>query len=81
MEYLIVFLLVAVVISLFDAMYYLARDSGQRDRNRVVKALTVRIGLSVLLFLVVAAGALLGLIEPHDVDSQRAASQQVDEDE
>lgn len=67
MKVVLIVLLVAIVVSLFDAMFYLARDSGSRDRKRVAKALTVRIGLSLVLFLVVVFSAVFGLIDPHGI--------------
>ncbi len=65
MKWLVLFILAVIVLSLAEAMYYLARDSGEASKTRVVKALTVRIALSILLFAVVAASAFFGLIEPH----------------
>ncbi len=59
----IVSLLVFVVVSLFTALYRLNKDDG--DSTRVVKALAVRVGLSILIFLLIMLGAKLGLIEPN----------------
>ena len=58
-------LLGLIVFSLAEAMFFLARDDGKRDRTRMVRALTVRISLSLLLFLVLIAGYFFGFIEPH----------------
>ncbi len=61
---LIVLLLLLVIIgSLGSAMFFLVRDSG--DSTRTVKALTVRIGLSFLAFLILMGGYFLGYIQPH----------------
>ena len=60
MHFILYILLAAIVLSLIEAMYYLARDSGEKDRTRVVRALTVRIGLSLLLFVAVVIGNLFG---------------------
>ncbi len=60
MKIVFVVLLVAICISLAVAMFHLARDSGQRDRTRVVKSLSLRIGLSLLLFVLVVTFALFG---------------------
>ena len=59
----IVLLLIFVVISLFTALYRLNKDEG--DSTRVVKALAVRVGLSVFIFILILIGAKLGLIEPN----------------
>lgn len=69
MKYLLIAILLLIVVSLADAMFYLARSSGKRDDKRVARALTVRIGLSFVLFVVALLGILFGFIEPHDVVS------------
>jgi hypothetical protein len=53
-----------IVLSLAEAMWYLARDSGRVERRRVAKALTARIALSLFLFALLMAGAGIGLLEP-----------------
>jgi len=59
----VVVLLLFVVISLFTALYRLNKDDT--NSTRVVKALSVRIGLSIFLFILILVGAKLGLIEPN----------------
>lgn len=59
----IVLLLVFVLISLFTALYRLNKDDG--NSTRVVKALAVRVGLSILIFILIMIGAKFGLIEPN----------------
>ncbi|MFZ0789694.1 MAG: twin transmembrane helix small protein [Chromatiaceae bacterium] len=56
-----------IVFSLAQGMYYLAKDDGETDKNRVVRALTVRIVLSLTLFGLLILGYVFGLIEPHGV--------------
>jgi hypothetical protein len=59
----IVLVLLIIVASLGSALYYLFKD---RERSpRTVHALTVRIGLSIGLFLVLLIGFGAGLIKPH----------------
>jgi hypothetical protein len=53
-----------IVLSLAEAMWYLTRDSGRVGRRRMVKALTARIALSLVLFALLMAGAMVGLIAP-----------------
>ncbi|MGH8757883.1 MAG: twin transmembrane helix small protein [Burkholderiales bacterium] len=60
----IVFLFIAVILySLGSALYYLVKDKGQSDRT--VKALTVRITFSIVLFLILMLGFYFGLISPQ----------------
>jgi hypothetical protein len=56
----VVLLLLAIIGSLFSGLFFLYRDraSGQR----MAKALTWRIGLSIMLFLLLLAGFRFGLI-------------------
>ena len=63
----VVLLLLFIVVSLVQGMYYLARDDGERDKTRVVRALTVRILLSFLLFAILMIGFLTGIIQPNSV--------------
>lgn len=49
-----------ILASLASALYYLIKDKGQSDRT--VKMLTVRVGLSLTLFLLLMAGYYFGFI-------------------
>jgi hypothetical protein len=52
--------IVLILASLGSALYYLLKDQGKSDR--VVKALTVRVGLSMLLFIALMASYHFGWI-------------------
>ncbi len=54
-----------IVFSLFEGMYFLAKDDGDVTKTRVVKALTVRIVLSITLFGLLILGHFTGVLEPH----------------
>jgi hypothetical protein len=57
---LVVFIFLAFILfSLFSALYYVWKDRGRSDR--AVKALTVRVILSIVLFLMLIIGYKLGL--------------------
>jgi hypothetical protein len=58
----VILMLLAIVGSLFSALIFLYRNQGQKDR--MVKALTLRIGLSMTLFALLMAGAYFGIIPP-----------------
>jgi uncharacterized BrkB/YihY/UPF0761 family membrane protein len=49
-----------IVLSLGSALYYLVKDKGQSERT--VKALTVRISLSIVLFVMLMASYYFGWI-------------------
>ncbi len=61
----IVFALIGIVISLGSALFHLVTDKG--DSKKMVRALTVRIGLSVSLFIVILVAWAMGIITPHGV--------------
>lgn len=61
----IIALLVFIAFSLGSALYFLMRDPGQS--TRVVKALSWRIGLSVVLFVLLMVAFKLGWITPHSL--------------
>ena len=54
-----------IIFTLAQGMYYLAKDDGEADKTRVVRALTLRISLSLVLFALLFIGYLTGFIEPH----------------
>jgi cytochrome bd-type quinol oxidase subunit 2 len=62
---LIVVVLVAIVASLGSGLFHLVKDDGRS--KRMVNALTVRIALSVLLFVLLFVAWKSGLIEPHGI--------------
>lgn len=60
MRYAVIAFLVFIVLSLGSALYYLVRDKGSSDRT--VKALTIRVVLSITLFLLLMLGFYFGII-------------------
>ena len=61
-----IFLLIGfIVYSLAQGMYWLAKDDGAVDKTRMVKALTVRIVLSLVLFALLIVGYFTGFLKPH----------------
>jgi cytochrome bd-type quinol oxidase subunit 2 len=62
---LVVCVLVGIVASLGSALFHLARGKG--DSRKMVRALTVRVGLSVALFILLMGAWALGLISPHGI--------------
>ena len=53
-------MLIGVVGSLFSGLFFLYRDRGGSERT--AKALTLRIGLSIVIFVLLLAGFRFGLI-------------------
>lgn len=60
MKILVLFFVAFILTSLFSALYFLLRDKGGSERT--VKALTVRVALSVALFALLMLGFHFGII-------------------
>jgi cytochrome bd-type quinol oxidase subunit 2 len=60
---LIIVCLIAIVISLGSGLFFMVRE--ERDSKRMVRALTVRVALSVTLFVLLFLAWFLGLIQPN----------------
>ena len=60
MRYVVIAVLVLIVASLGSALFYMVTDHG--SSKRMVKALAVRVGLSVALFLFLMASYYFGFI-------------------
>jgi Protein of unknown function (DUF2909) len=57
---LIIIAMLGIAFSLFSALYYLMK--GNSNNESVVKALTIRITVSIVLFLLLMLGFYLGII-------------------
>jgi len=63
MKYIILTLLALILASLGGALYSMVKDKGQSKRT--VKFLSMRIALSLGLFLILIIGIATGIIVPH----------------
>lgn len=60
MRIVVLLFIAVIVLSLGSALYYLVKDKGQSERT--VKALTVRISLSIFLFVMLMASYYFGWV-------------------
>jgi heme/copper-type cytochrome/quinol oxidase subunit 4 len=60
MKIVIIVLLFAVIASLFSGLFFVYKDKG--NSKRAVTALTIRIGLSLLVFAILIGSYWLGLV-------------------
>ena len=67
----IVLIFIGIVASLASGLFYLVNDKG--DSRRTLRALTMRIGLSIGLFVFLMILIGLGVIEPHGVYPEPSA--------
>ncbi len=62
-KFFVIAMLIAIVVSLGSAFFSLFRNKG--EGTSTVKALTIRVALSVTLFIILMVLASLGIIKPH----------------
>ncbi|OGT37141.1 MAG: hypothetical protein A3F12_05375 [Gammaproteobacteria bacterium RIFCSPHIGHO2_12_FULL_38_14] len=65
MKAIIILFLIFIFFALGSALYYLVKDKGTSDR--IVKALTWRIALSLVLFILLLVAYAFGWIVPHSI--------------
>lgn len=71
-KWVVILFLIVILFSLGSALYYLVRD---REKSpRMVKALTVRITLSLTLFILLFVAFAFGWIAPHQIGSPLTSS-------
>ena len=63
-KWLVLLIFFGIILSLVSAMVQLVHDNRGETR-RMVRALSVRVGLSILLFILLYAGWKMGWIEPQ----------------
>ena len=63
MRYVVVVLLLLIIASLGSALLFMLKRRD--DPQRMAKALALRVGLSVFLFVLLMVGWMLGLWQPH----------------
>ena len=65
MKILVVIAFILIIGSLGSALVFLMRDKGRS--NRTVQALALRVGLSILLFVLILVAHKLGWIQPTGI--------------
>ncbi len=65
MKILVVIAFILIIGSLASALVFLMRDKGRS--NRTVQALALRVGLSILLFVLILVAHKLGWIQPTGI--------------
>ena len=59
----VIVIFLGIVGSLGSGLFYMVKDKGESDR--MVRALTIRISISILLFILLFIAWAAGLIQPH----------------
>jgi H+/Cl- antiporter ClcA len=70
----VIVVFLGILVSLGSALFHLTRGGTQRtpdDSRKMARALTVRVALSLVLFLLLMLAWYAGLIEPHGIPDGR----------
>jgi hypothetical protein len=67
---------VVILVSLASALYNLVKHKGEAESQKTFKALMLRIGLSLVLFICLFIALATGLIKPEGIGSRIAAARQ-----
>lgn len=67
---LVIIAFIVIIGSLGSALFYLINNKGQQPSQKLVRALTVRITLSVLLFIFIFMAIALGWLKPQGIGSR-----------
>ena len=70
---LVIVLLIGIVVSLGSALRHLSRGSTAENSRKMARALTIRISLSIGLFVLLLIAWYMGLISPHGLQSAPGA--------
>ncbi|MDP2901963.1 MAG: twin transmembrane helix small protein [Methylovulum sp.] len=68
---------ILIIISLGLALFNLVKSNDQKQSEKIVKALTFRITLSVILFVFIFIALATGLLRPHGIGAQMQAKKPV----
>lgn len=67
MKILVAIAFLLIIGSLASALFFMMRDKGKSKNNRMVRALAMRVGFSIALFLLVLGAHYMGWIEPTGI--------------
>jgi hypothetical protein len=70
MKILTIIAFIAIIASLGTALFHLIKTPAAEESAKTAKSLTMRIGLSLLLFILVFLAFATGLIQPHGIGAR-----------
>lgn len=65
MKLVVLLLLAAIVTALFSGLFFLAKDKDHPNSPRLLNALKIRVGLSIVLVVVLVGSYYLGWLTPQ----------------
>jgi Protein of unknown function (DUF2909) len=57
--------LAGILVSLGSGLFHLSRGGGEEDSRKLARALTVRVSLSIALFVLLVVAWRMGFLAPH----------------
>lgn len=70
MKIIVVIAFILIVASLGVALFHLIKHKSSIDSEKIMQALTLRSGLSILLFILLFLAVASGLVKPHGLGMQ-----------
>jgi hypothetical protein len=67
---LVIVAFLAILVSLGSALFHLVKHKGGEESKKTAQALTFRIGLSLLLFILLFVAYTTGLLQPHGIGAR-----------
>lgn len=67
---LIIAAFIAIVVSLGSALFHIVKHKDDADSKKAAKALTIRIGVSLGVFILLFIALATGLIQPHGIGTR-----------
>ena len=71
---LIIVAFLTIIVSLGSALFHIVKHKNDEDSRKTAKALTLRIGLSLGLFILLFIALATGLIQPHGIGARMHAN-------
>lgn len=67
---LVIVAFIAILVSLGSALFHLVKRKDGEESKKTAQALTFRIGLSLLLFILLFVAYATGLLQPHGIGAR-----------
>ncbi|WP_394754635.1 DUF2909 family protein [Crenothrix sp.] len=70
MKIIVIIIFILILASLATALFHLVKHKSGLDSEKIMKALTLRSGISILLFILLFLAVVTGLVKPHGLGMQ-----------
>jgi Protein of unknown function (DUF2909) len=70
MKIFVIIIFILIILSLGNALFHLVKHKSGAESEKIMRALTLRSGISILLFVLLFLAVASGLIQPHGLGMQ-----------